>query len=173
MNIFDLIILIAAAGGFILGFKDGFVRKLIGIIGFVAAVFFSFKFASELGQFIESNLNIEFYLAELIAGMLIFLLVIFLFAVIKRVVHPFDRVNNLINRIVGGVVGVIQILFFISAVFLILKVFDIPDKNTSRQSLLYEKTYQIIPLTIEYLSDYTPDTKKIIREYIEEQDSAG
>ena len=173
MNPVDLIIIITVLVGFILGFKDGFVRKLIGIIGFALAIVLSVLFKDDLGLMIEYVFGIEFYLSEIIAAVSIFLAVIFVFTLLKRIIHPFDKINNLINQIVGGVVGIIQLLFFLSAVFLLLNIFDIPGKTSKESSTFYEVTYKIIPVTIEILTTYTPETKKMIKDYIEEKDSTG
>jgi membrane protein required for colicin V production len=171
MNSIDLFIILGAIAGFILGFKDGFVRKLIGIIGFALAIICAALFAGQLGFAIESTFGIEFYLAEIIGALLIFFGVIVLFTLIKRVVHPFDKVNNLINQLVGGAIGVIQILYFISAVLLIMSIFNYPDKTIRDKSAFYDSTHQIIPVTIEYLSDYNPGAKQIIRDYINKKDT--
>lgn len=173
MNPVDLIIIITVLVGFILGFKDGFVRKLIGIIGFALAIVLSVLFKDDLGLMIEYVFGIEFYLSEIIAAVSIFLAVIFVFTLLKRIIHPFDKINNLINQIVGGVVGIIQLLFFLSAVFLLLNIFDIPGKTSKESSTFYDVTYKIIPVTIEILTTYTPETKKMIKDYIEEKDSTG
>jgi len=171
LSLFDIIIALGIIIGFILGFKDGFVRKIIGIIGFCCGVYLALTFADDIGRLLESSLGIEFYLAEIMGGIIIFLFTILIFTILKRVVHPFDKVNNLINQIIGGVVGSIQVIFFLSAVLLLLNVFEIPDKNTADSSLLYHTTYKVIPTTIDYLSGYTPKTKKIIKDYINEKDS--
>jgi membrane protein required for colicin V production len=167
----DVLIVIGVLVGFILGFKDGFVRKLIGIVGFVIAVFLAIFFASQLGLLIESVFRIEFYFAEIVGGLIIFFAVLAAAMILKRVVHPFDMVNNLINQLVGGVVGAIQIVYFLSAIFIILNLFNLPDKETRNQSLLYTSTYKVIPLTIQYLSYYTPQPRKIIEDYINEKDT--
>jgi hypothetical protein len=90
---------------------------------------------------------------------------------LKRVVHPFDKVNNLINQIVGGIVSSIQILYFLSAIFIIVNVFDLPDKDTRQQSIFYNNTFNVIPFTIQYLSYYTPQPRKLIEDYINEKDT--
>lgn len=171
MTVFDIIIALGIIIGFILGFKDGFVRKIIGIIGFCCGVYLALTFADDIGRFLEYSLGIEFYLAEIMGGVIIFLCTILIFTILKRIVHPFDKVNSLINQIVGGAVGSIQVIFFLSAVFLLLSVFEIPDKKTADSSILYHTTYKVIPSTIDYLSGYTPKTKKIIKDYINEKDS--
>lgn len=171
MNTIDLIIVITALVGFILGFKDGFLRKLIGVIGFIAAVFLAAFFKSQVGKFIESSFGIEYYLAEIMAALLLFFITVLLFSILKRIIHPFDKINSLINQIIGGVVGIIQLLVFLSAVFLLLNIFDIPDKHSRKKSALYEPTYSIIPSAFNLLKDYTPSTEEIIRNYINEKDT--
>jgi len=167
----DALIIAGVIIGFILGFKDGFIRKLIGIIGFVLAVVAAVFFAGKLGYLIESLFQIEYYLSEIIGGLIIFFSIITIFVFLKRVVHPFDKVNNLINQIVGGIVGSIQILFFLSAIFIIVNIFDLPEKETKEKSIFYESTHAVIPLTIQYLSLYTPQPRKLIEDYINEKDS--
>ncbi len=157
--------------GFILGYKDGFVRKIIGFAGFVLAVILSIYFAAALGKYMENALGIEYYLSEIIAGAIIFIGIIILFAVLKRVVHPFDKVNSLVNQVIGGIVGMIQILFFLSAALYILNVFSVPSKAAKKNSLVYEPVYNIIPATITLLSNYTPDAKKRIKDYINDKDT--
>ncbi len=171
MNLVDIIIFIIAFVGFTLGFKDGFIRKIIGFTGFILAVILAINFASDLGKYMENVLGIEYYLSELIAGAVIFIGTIILFAVLKRVIHPFDKVNNLINQIIGGVIGLIQILFFLSAALYILNIFSVPSESAKKSSIIYSSVYNIIPGTINLLSDYTPDAKKRIKDYINDKDT--
>ncbi len=171
MIIFDIIIVITLLIGFILGYKDGFVRKLIGLIGFAIAITLAILFAAPVGRFLESATSIEFYLAEIIGGVSLFILIMILISILKRVVHPFDKVNNLINQLLGGAFGFIQVLFFLSAVFVILKIFDIPNEDTAKSAIIYPSVYKVLPATIDYLQQYTPDSRKIIKDYIIEKDS--
>ncbi len=171
MNVIDILIIVAVLIGFILGFKDGFIRKLIGVLGFALAIITAAVFAGKIGTMIEVAFGIEFYLAEIIGGVVLFFGVILVFTLLKRIIHPFDRVNNIINQLVGGAVGIVQILFFLSAVLLILNIFDLPDNSVKKSSAFYENTSQLLPLTIDYLGNYTPDSKQIIEDYINEKDT--
>lgn len=170
MNYIDLAIILAFFIGFILGFKDGLVRKLIGLAGLLIALYLAVILSGPFGKAIENGFDIEYYLAEMIAGVLIFLSIILLFSIIKRMVHPYDKVNNFINQLLGGIVGSLQMLFFISALLYLLSVFGFPEKKTSESSLLYSQVYQIVPTTIELVGGYT-DSKKLIKEYINEKDT--
>jgi membrane protein required for colicin V production len=170
LNILDIIILALLAIGFVLGFKDGFVRKIIGVMGFIIASFLAIKLAGAVGKVIESALGIEFYLAEIIAGVALFLLIVVIFSMIKRVVHPFDKVNNLVNQIIGGIVGILQVLFFLSALFLLLNVFNQPSPKVTSKSFFHEKITNLIPSAISLVKVYTPETKKMIKDYINDKD---
>ena len=173
MNPIDLIIIITVLVGFILGFKDGFVRKLIGLVGFGLAIVLAALLKDDFGAMIENAFDIEIYLSEIIAGIVIFFGVVVIFTLLKRVIHPFDKVNNLINQIVGGVVGVFQLLYFLSAVFLLLNIFDVPGKSVKESSAFYNFTYKIIPVTIDFLTNYTQEPKKIINDFIIDPDTTG
>ncbi len=171
MNTIDLVIIATVVVGFILGYKDGLIRKLIGLIGFAMAIISAAVLKDEFGKMIESALGIEFYLAEIIGSVVIFFAIILVFALLKRIVHPFDKVNNFLNQLVGGLVGTIQLLYFLSAIFMLLNIFSIPGNSVKENSAFYNFTYSIIPETIDYLNEYTPNTKKMFKQYILEKDS--
>lgn len=171
MNFLDIILFAFIVLAFILGFKDGFVRKLIGSIGFFLGIFLAVRFSTMLGKVIFSVTGIELYLADIMGGFLIFIVTVIVASLIKRVVHPFDKVNNLINRIVGGIIGIVQILFFLSAALYILNIFSVPSAQGKDGSYLYSYIYKIIPSTIDIISDYEPDAKDSIKNFLIEKDS--
>lgn len=171
MNILDIIIVLIVITGFILGYKDGVVRKLIGVIGFVLAAYASIRLAASFGRVIDKIFGIEFYLAELIGGVVIFLVIILITAIVKRLVHPFDKVNNVINQLLGGFVGICQMLLFLSALFLLLNIFNFPSGKLRTGSYLHNKVLVIIPSVIRYIQNYTPETKKVIKDYINDKDN--
>lgn len=166
MNYLDLIILAFIAVAFILGFKDGFVRKLIGTLGFILAIFLGIKFSTAGGTMLQKVAGIEPEFATVLGGFAIFLVVILIASVLKRIVHPFDKVNNLVNRIVGGVVGVIQILVFLSGVFYVLGRFELPSEANRNASLLYAPVNKTIPTLTTLIQGVTPAVKNPIENII-------
>ena len=90
MTPIDLIIVIVMLIGFVLGFKDGFVRKIIGLIGFIIAIILAALFYQQLGEILESFTGIEIYLSKILGGITIFLVVMIFVSLLKRWVHPFD-----------------------------------------------------------------------------------
>jgi len=171
LNYLDIIFGIIAIAAFILGFKDGFVRKLIGSLGFFLAIFLGIFLSEPFGIILNKVMGTEKYLAEIMGGFLVFLAVILITSFLKRVIHPFDKVNNLMNRITGGVVGVIQIVYFISAALYLLHIFKVPSEKDQKKSFSYSTLYKLLPKTIDYIGEYTPNPKKSIKELIIEKDS--
>ena len=170
-NYVDIIIVVMILIGFILGYKDGVVRKIIGVIGFVLAVYLAFEYSDSLGKFISPFFNDEIYLSGLVAGFLIFSVVILVFAIVKRLLHPFDKVNRFANQFIGGLVGIIQILFFVSAFFMLLNIFDIPDNSTRKDSTLYTPVYGIVPTTIDLIMGDSSQVQNYFEDFIQEKEA--
>ncbi|MCK9212533.1 MAG: CvpA family protein [Ignavibacteriaceae bacterium] len=171
MNYLDIVFLIIAAAAFILGFKDGFVRKLIGSLGFFLAIFLGIFLSETIGSILNKLFGTEKYLAEIFGGFMVFLAVILTTSLLKRVIHPFDKVNNFMNRITGGVVGIIQIIYFLSAALYLLHIFKVPSEKDQKKSFSYSTVYRLLPKTIDYIGEFTPNPKKSIKELIIEKDS--
>jgi membrane protein required for colicin V production len=166
LNYIDYIIIVFFVVGFILGFKDGMIRKLIGLAGILIGIFLAVKFSEPFGRLLAPFFNNEPYLSGIIGGLVIFIITIIAASVIKRLVHPHDKVNKLVNQISGGIIGSIQILFFLSVIFLLLGVFNFPNEKTAAKSWLYKPVHGIIPGTIGFLIG----GKDFIKDYIESKD---
>lgn len=171
MNYLDYFIIAVALIGFILGFKDGLIRKIIGLTGLALAVILTVNFSDKLAVILTPILNDDDYFAKIIAAVLIFLSTIIAFSILKRIVHPSDKVNKLINQITGGLIGALQIIIFLSGLFIILDLLGYPDKQAKTESLMYESVYNIIPGFINFIVEKGSDATDIIKDFIEKTDT--
>ncbi|PKL82255.1 MAG: hypothetical protein CVV24_11085 [Ignavibacteriae bacterium HGW-Ignavibacteriae-3] len=171
MNYLDYIILIVVIIGFLLGFKDGLVRKIIGLIGLILGAILAFKFSSEIGKLITPFFNNDEYLSGVIAGVIIFLTIILIASLLKRIVHPFDKVNRFLNQFLGGIIGVVQITFFLSALFLFLNIFSFPNTNQRKDSLSYNFVLDLIPKSIDLIIGQNANASDYLIKYIEKKDA--
>lgn len=165
MNILDIIIFAVFLIGFALGYKDGLIRKLIGLVGLALAIYLAAKYVEPVGKTLANLTGLEIYFSKIIAGIFLFFVIISIFSFIKRVIHPFDKVNNFINQLLGAIVGSAQLLFFLSAVFFILSMFGLPEESSTKGSLFYRTVYNILPETVNLLNDYTPAPKIFFDNY--------
>ena len=170
MNYIDYIILGLILLGFFLGFKDGLIRKLIGLIGLVLGLFISYKYNVFLGKIIAPIFENEQYLAEIIAAFLIFFAIVVVASILKRIVHPHDKVNNFINQSLGVIIGIVQIYFFTSILLLLLNVFSFPKKDIKQKSLLYNYTYNFVPQSLRFILGSEFKTNNMIRDFVESKE---
>ncbi|MCF6269521.1 MAG: CvpA family protein [Melioribacteraceae bacterium] len=168
MNYIDFIIIFILFIGFALGFRDGLIRKVIGLIGLVFGFVLALEFYKKLGLFISPIINDEIYLAEIIAWLFIFIGVIFLASILKRIIHPLDKVNRFTNQLLGGISGTLQILFFISGFLLFLNVFNIPNNEDKELSLFYNDAYNVIPFSIDLIIGKDSEAMNLVKEFIEQ-----
>ncbi len=168
MNYIDFVIIFFLFIGFALGFRDGLIRKLIGLLGLVLGIILALEFYQGVALKISPFINNEIYLAEIVSWLVIFIGTIFLASILKRIIHPLDKVNRFTNQLLGGISGTLQILFFISGFLLFLDVFNVPDKDTRDTSLLYNNTYQVIPITIDLIVGKDSEAKDLIDSFIEQ-----
>jgi len=170
LNYLDYTLLVIVFIGFILGFKDGLVRKIIGLFGLIIGIALAIEYSDDLGSILTPIFNQEAYLAEIVAAVLIFLMTIAIASVIKRLVHPSDKVNKFVNQFLGGLAGVLQLLFIISGFLLFLNIFNFPNEKDRENSLIYNSIYRIVPSTIDFIIGSDVKSKEFIKEYIEGND---
>lgn len=168
MNYIDFIIVFFLFIGFALGFRDGLIRKLIGLIGLVFGVLLALEFYQKLALIISPIINDEIYLAEIVAWLFIFIGTIFLGSILKRIIHPLDKVNRFTNQLLGGISGTLQILFFVSGFLLFLNVFDFPSDEDQKSSILYHNTYNVIPYTIDLIIGEDSEAMNLVKDFIEQ-----
>ncbi|MEE9431338.1 MAG: CvpA family protein [Melioribacteraceae bacterium] len=173
MNYIDYILLGLLFVGFVLGFKDGLVRKLLGLGGLIAAIVLTINYSTSLGEELAPMFSDELYLAKIVSGFLIFFGTIFLVSIIKRMIHPADKVNKFINQVLGGLAGIIQIVFIISVFLLILNVLDFPSDEDKDESLLYSSVYGVVPSTLELITGPDFEAKGFLKDYMNSKNDSN
>ena len=170
MNYIDYFIIIVVLIGFLLGFKDGLIRKIIGLIGLIAGIALAFEFSDKLGAILTPFFNDDSYLANIISGILIFLGVILIASIVKRIVHPLDKVNRFLNQFIGGLIGSAQIVLFLSGFMLFLDIFNFPAKDVKEDSLFYKPVHNIIPAAFDLVIGKHSKVSDIIKDFIESKE---
>ncbi len=169
MNYVDYIILLFLIVGFILGFKDGIIRKVIGFVGFLLSIFVAVELSSSVGAYLTSFFNNERQVANIVAGIGIFFMAMLIVSILKRILHPVDRVNKFVNQFLGGIAGVIQMIFFVSALLILFSIFNFPNGRAQRKSVLYKPFYNILPITVDFILGSNSNAKQYLNEYIPKQ----
>lgn len=170
MNYVDYIIIAVLVIGFVLGYKDGLLRKIIGLSGLALGIYLAFKFYNRLSPLLNGFFEGDTYLSELVSGAFILIVVVVIAAVLKRIVHPFDKVNFFVNKLLGGAAGIFQISLYLSCLLLMLYNFNFPKHETAQKSYLYPKVISIVPSILNKLTDSASTSREILSEILKNND---
>jgi Uncharacterized membrane protein, required for colicin V production len=156
MNWLDIALLCLAGIGLIKGLFDGMIKQVVSLIALFAAIFFCVKAAKrvhkyilELGWFSEDVTVIVSYIVG-------FILILGIVLLAGEIVHRVIGVTplSILNHLVGGAVGFVLMLFFISIFLNILDVVDTSSKWISQEaktkSRFYYPTKEILPTIYQY-----------------------
>lgn len=181
MNIVDAIIILTILAGAVMGFKHGFIRQTVSLVGFLLVLILSFIFKNQLSLWMYEHLPffdfwgilkgvtvVNILLYEIIA----FLILLALFTIILKIILfaakiiekilEFTIILGIPSKILGMIVGAVEYLLFVFVVLYIvtLPIFDIKSIRDSKYAVnILEHT----PI----LSNYTEDATNILNDFVE------
>jgi uncharacterized membrane protein required for colicin V production len=121
---FDLILLLALFGAFIVGFMQGTIRRLLGIISIVFSFFLAANVKEPLGQFLGANWD-QFpkEYSEMIGFLTVFMAGVIASTIVIQGSYKktalFEK-YQFVDEIIAGFLGVFQLMMFLTFVTLIL-----------------------------------------------------
>lgn len=148
MNWIDITIILLAAASFYLGYKEGFVKKIFDILGFFLGIIFAIWFAGGMGSVYKSVLGVADGSAEIIGGVTIFIFFQVVTAIIVKTTKVHSKISHLVNKIIGGFAGAIQVVIFISAILVATSKLAFPSDETIKGSWLYSSVRSVMPAII-------------------------
>lgn len=153
MNVVDIVILILIAFGGLLGFKRGFTRELVSLLGIFVILFLSFILKNPISVILYNNfpfinfggifkditvINILFY--EIVAFLIVFIILTIIFRLLLKITNIFEKILSatiilgIPSKILGAILGCIHsvIYIFISLYILSLPTFNFELINNSK-----------------------------------------
>lgn len=145
MNVVDIVILILLVFGALLGFKRGFIRELVSLVGIFVIIILSFLLKNPISVFLYNNLPfinfggifkditvINILVYEVIAFFIVFFVLSILFRILIKVTKVLEKILTMTiilgipSKILGAVLGVVQTVVY---VFIILYILSLPTFN--------------------------------------------
>lgn len=157
MNILDIIFLVPILFMAYKGFQKGFVIELATLIALVLGIYFAVYFSYYAANFLNDNFDVGDKYLNIIAFILTFLGVVIAVFFVGKIIEKFINIILLgfINKLAGGVFGILKSVFLISVILWILSSFDATDglikQKTKQGSFLYEPIEQIAPTIVPRL----------------------
>jgi len=165
MNWIDLVIILLIAISAFFGYRKGFLRKLLGIVGilfgFILALNFYLNIAEILGRLIKGN-----PVAVKILSFLLIIAIVFSLAVwLARFIAGINSGTTLIDKILGVILGILQGLIIASILVVNMTSMGIIDEGTRNSSLLYSKIYPIAPAVFDKILKAAPGLQNTYDDY--------
>lgn len=184
MSIVDLIILIFLGFGALIGFKRGFTRQLVSLVGIFVILILSFILKNPVSVFLYNNfpffnfggifkditvLNILVY--EVIAFFIVFFVLTFIFKLLLVLTNIFEKILKatvilgIPSKILGAILGIVQNFIY---VFIVLYILSLPVFNIN---IIYNsKIANTVLNKTPILNKICDDTLDIFNEVIELKD---
>lgn len=165
MNETDVLILVGILVFVILGIRDGFLRKIFGLLGFFAGLILGTKFMGSLSGVLQSTIDLSDEGSLALSFFLIFMAVMI---VVNLFYRWFGQSGGdalkVWSRLGGALLGILQGLVAVSLVLVMFNLFDVPSEATRQGSILYNDVYRIAPEIFDYTSRFLPSSKKFFDE---------
>ena len=161
----DILILVGLLVYMVLGFRDGFFKKIFGILGFWGGLICATKFFALIGEMIVSWLDFSKTTSYVLAFFLIFLIVSLVLNLFYR---WFGRSGSdtikVGSRLTGLAMGCAQGAVAISLLLLMLNIFDEPSMEVKTNSYLYKPLLKVAPVIFDYSTTWMPESKAFFEE---------
>lgn len=165
MNFTDICIVVFFIMSMVLGFRDGFLKKVFGILGFWGGLIAATKFMTPLGdKFIQ-----WFSFTEEASLVMAFCSIFILISLVANFSYRWfgqtgSESLNTASRIGGALLGAVQGLVAISLILIMFQLFGIPSDEAQDESLLYEQSLQVAPAVFDYSTQWIPGSKAFLDE---------
>jgi len=165
MNITDILIVLGIIVFIILGVRDGLMKKIFGIFGFLGGLICATKFVTPFSEVLIEWLSFSKEAAIILAFFTIFILIVILVNLLYRWFGQSsgDAIKAW-SRIAGGLLGAVQGAIAVSLILVMFNLFDLPTEETKIESLLYDEVFPIAPKVFDYTTKWMPDSKMFFDE---------
>ena len=151
MNWLDIVILCLAGVGLLKGFVDGAIRQIVALAALIFGIYLSAGAAGWLRQYL---IQLEWFPEQLIypaSYFLGFVLIVGIILLGGYIIHKMVSVTPLgiLNKLFGGVLGLLLMLLFMSFMIYIIELFDtnatLIPQDIKEGSRFYESIKNIMP----------------------------
>ncbi|MDR3350844.1 MAG: CvpA family protein [Prevotellaceae bacterium] len=140
MNYFDIIIGVLLLISVVVGWRQGLVRQVFGILALALGVFCAYKFSGSTAAYLSEWFALNEAVTRAAAFAVTFIAVLFLVLLTGRVADRFIKMValGLVNHLLGTILCVLKMALIISVCIVILKSFELLPEKAIHDSFLYQ-----------------------------------
>ncbi|MFT5761056.1 MAG: membrane protein required for colicin V production [Polaribacter sp.] len=151
MNVFDIVIAVFLGFGFVRGIMKGLFIEVASLVALIGGVWGSIHFSYFIGDFLKESVSWSEKQISLAAFAITFILIIVVVSLLGKFLTKLADLAALgiVNKILGGVFGLIKIGLVLSIVFIFFdrmnSTISFIEKETMEESILYKPVKNIAP----------------------------
>lgn len=163
MATLDILLIVIFVAGAIVGFKKGFIKQLAGLAGLIIGLLAAKSLYAVVAEKYMSGLTGSMTLAHIIAFILIWIVVPFLFTLVAGLLTKALEAIKLgwINRWLGAALGALKWIVAASLVIGVLEYIDsdnqLLDKELKSQSALYYPAKQVAGIFLPMATNFAKE----------------
>ncbi len=164
MEIIDIILILFLGFGLIRGLMKGFIRELAALAALILGLYGAVYFSHFAYSFIEEQFNLSPAYCQWLAYAATFLLSAVGILLVGKLLTKFASALalGLINRILGGIFGLLKMAFILSALLYFFNQAVLPKEEflfDTKHSLLYPKIKMLAPAILPDLATWVIDAE--------------
>lgn len=157
----DYFIIFGVASSMALGFRDGFFKKLYGILAFWGGLILAVKFMDPFSETILEWFDFSMEVCMILAFFIIFLLTVVAGNLLYRWFGSgSSEMLQIRTRVAGALLGGGQGLVAISLLLIMFNLLEIPSEEEQKESTLYKETIRVAPTVFDYSTQWMPSSQQ-------------
>ncbi|WP_416445990.1 CvpA family protein [Leeuwenhoekiella sp. A16] len=170
MNYLDIIIGIFLLLGLIKGLKNGFFVELASLIALIAGIYGAIHFSYYAVDFLRERVSWSENTINLASFAITFIIIVIIISLAGKILTKIAdfAMLGLVNRILGGIFGILKAAFIISVIIMFIAALNdrvsFIDEDVKNESILYQNVEMIAPMML-------PNILKEVEEYKQEKES--
>ena len=167
----DLLLIMPIIVTSALGFRDGLVRKGVGILTVIIGMIAAQLFTSDLAPTLVDG-GVDPSTAPTFAFLMIFFGILIVESLLYRILAHGYKIGGIADRSLGSVLGFFQGVIMVSVVTMVLAAQGWPSRQAKRETRLYRPIANVAPQILDATSNFIPDLNQRLEELTKPSDAA-
>ena len=148
MNYLDIIIAVPLLYGLIKGFSNGLIKEIIALLSLIIGIYVAINFSIFLEPYLSGVFDNYEQFKPILAFATLFLAAILIIKLIGSAVNKLTKALALgfINRIFGGIFGLLKIALIVSFLLTIEARFELISTEKKQNTKLYKPTLNLLEI---------------------------
>lgn len=154
MAFIDFIILLLAIWAVYRGWRAGFLKEIISMIGFFVGLFLAAALYSNFGEYLAPKIGASPGVSDVIAFILIWVVVPILLGMVANILTKALKGMKLglPNSILGAALSTMKYLVLMSCIFNVMSAIGITGPEKTKDSVLYNPVKDALGKMFEYIT---------------------